>query len=64
MDLLGKTIIMPPKIILNSEYLPCNLKGAISTEGQTYRPLVKVFLKRNKKSRRKLLLDHPKTFPF
>ena len=26
MDLLAKTIIMPPKIILNSEYLPCNLK--------------------------------------
>ena len=27
MDLLAKTIIMPPKIILNSEYLPRNLKG-------------------------------------
>ena len=26
MDLLAKTIIMAPKIILNSEYLPRNLK--------------------------------------
>ena len=26
MDLLAKTIITPPKIILNSEYLPRNLK--------------------------------------
>ena len=28
MDLLAKTIIMPPKIILNSECLPRNLKLA------------------------------------
>ena len=27
MDLLAKTIITPPKIILNSEYLPHNLKA-------------------------------------
>ena len=28
MDLLAKTIIMPPKIIFDNEYLPCNLKVA------------------------------------
>ena len=30
MDLLAKTIITPPKIILNSEYLPPNLNSKLS----------------------------------
>ena len=29
MDLSAKTIITPPKIILNSEYLPRNLKAMV-----------------------------------
>ena len=32
MDLLAKIIITPPKIILNSEYLPCNLKRTNQTD--------------------------------
>lgn len=39
-------------------------KGANSAEWQTYRPLLNVFLKGNKKSRKKLQLDHPETFAF
>ena len=29
MDLLARTVITPPKIILNSEYLPCNLNFTV-----------------------------------
>ena len=35
MDLLAKTIITPPKIILNSEYLPRNLKRDHLWQGGT-----------------------------
>ena len=34
MDLLAKTIITPPKTILNSEYLPLNLKPKLYAAGR------------------------------